>query len=146
MIKVHKNLYFVTSSVACSQFLALLSLFSFQGAGFPTFSKVRLKCSIYWQNTSIQTQNLVWSFLCLLSFSKESKWWAQVDSNHRPHDYQSCALASWAMGPSSAQASYRSFPSYDENSFTSLCLLFLANPLALGFARIWVYTFVYPLN
>ena len=22
------------------------------------------------------------------------KWWAQVDSNHRPHDYQSCALAS----------------------------------------------------
>ena len=27
------------------------------------------------------------------------KWWAQVDSNHRPHDYQSCALASWAMGP-----------------------------------------------
>ena len=27
------------------------------------------------------------------------RWWAQVDSNHRPHDYQSCALASWAMGP-----------------------------------------------
>ena len=24
----------------------------------------------------------------------ESEWWAQVDSNHRPHDYQSCALAS----------------------------------------------------
>ena len=22
------------------------------------------------------------------------KWWAKVDSNHRPHDYQSCALAS----------------------------------------------------
>ena len=22
------------------------------------------------------------------------KWWAQVGSNHRPHDYQSCALAS----------------------------------------------------
>ena len=21
-------------------------------------------------------------------------WWAKVDSNHRPHDYQSCALAS----------------------------------------------------
>ena len=28
-----------------------------------------------------------------------SKWWAKVDSNHRPHDYQSCALASWAIGP-----------------------------------------------
>ena len=23
-----------------------------------------------------------------------TKWWAKVDSNHRPHDYQSCALAS----------------------------------------------------
>ena len=31
--------------------------------------------------------------------SQEKGWWAQVDSNHRPHDYQSCALASWAMGP-----------------------------------------------
>ena len=26
-------------------------------------------------------------------------WWAQVDSNHRPYDYQSYALASWATGP-----------------------------------------------
>ena len=26
--------------------------------------------------------------------SFERYWWAQVDSNHRPHDYQSCALAS----------------------------------------------------
>ena len=24
----------------------------------------------------------------------ERPWWAEVDSNHRPHDYQSCALAS----------------------------------------------------
>ena len=23
-----------------------------------------------------------------------TRWWAKVDSNHRPHDYQSCALAS----------------------------------------------------
>ena len=29
----------------------------------------------------------------------DGKWWAKVDSNHRPHDYQSCALASWAIGP-----------------------------------------------
>ena len=28
------------------------------------------------------------------------RWWAQVDSNHRPYDYQSYALTSWAMGPS----------------------------------------------
>ena len=29
----------------------------------------------------------------------EKRWWAKVDSNHRPHDYQSCALTSWAIGP-----------------------------------------------
>ena len=29
-------------------------------------------------------------------------WWAKMDSNHRPHDYQSCALASWAIGPCAA--------------------------------------------
>ena len=33
-----------------------------------------------------------------LTFSVK-KWWAKMDSNHRPHDYQSCALASWAIGP-----------------------------------------------
>ena len=27
-------------------------------------------------------------------------WWAQVDSNHRPHAYQACALTTWAMRPS----------------------------------------------
>ena len=27
------------------------------------------------------------------------KWWAQVDSNHRPHAYQACALTTWAMSP-----------------------------------------------
>ena len=27
------------------------------------------------------------------------KWWARVGSNHRPYDYQSYALASWATGP-----------------------------------------------
>ena len=30
---------------------------------------------------------------CQRSLSRR-RWWAQVDSNHRPHDYQSCALTS----------------------------------------------------
>ena len=34
-----------------------------------------------------------------LLFKTFLKWWAKMDSNHRPHDYQSCALASWAIGP-----------------------------------------------
>ena len=33
-------------------------------------------------------------------------WWAKMDSNHRPHDYQSCALASWAIGPYSLTSSW----------------------------------------
>ena len=36
--------------------------------------------------------------LYLISYISRS-WWAKMDSNHRPHDYQSCALASWAIGP-----------------------------------------------
>ena len=32
-------------------------------------------------------------------FTLKELWWAKMDSNHRPHDYQSCALASWAIGP-----------------------------------------------
>ena len=33
---------------------------------------------------------------CQLSIAKPTAllWWAKMDSNHRPHDYQSCALAS----------------------------------------------------
>ena len=26
-------------------------------------------------------------------------WWAQMESNHRPHAYQACALTGWAIGP-----------------------------------------------
>ena len=32
-------------------------------------------------------------------FPDQIWWWAQVDSNHRPHAYQACALTSWAMSP-----------------------------------------------
>ena len=44
------------------------------------------------------------SFLSLILplFSKAAftpLWWAQVDSNHRPHAYQACALTTWAMRP-----------------------------------------------
>ena len=44
--------------------------------------------------------------------------WAQVDSNHRPHAYQACALTGWAIGPcrvslmGSYLLSHLSFPQY----------------------------------
>ena len=33
-------------------------------------------------------------FTLLVTSLSESNWWAQVDSNHRPHAYQACALTS----------------------------------------------------
>ena len=49
------------------------------------------------------------------------KWWAKMDSNHRPHDYQSCALASWAIGPSCLHF-LRAVPSKLNNvKYSSLC-------------------------
>ena len=45
------------------------------------------------------------------------KWWAKMDSNHRPHDYQSCALASWAIGPSCLHFKGISFRSFSWSSF-----------------------------
>ena len=40
------------------------------------------------------------SRLCSVVFSASfDAWWEQVDSNHRPHAYQACALTGWAMFP-----------------------------------------------
>ena len=49
-----------------------------------------------WVPYSQETQ---WNIFCKVFQSISLKWWAKMDSNHRPHDYQSCALASWAIGP-----------------------------------------------
>ena len=58
-------------------------MFSFQG-------------TVLWINSRFQ-------FLTIKNWNpasiRENKWWAKVDSNHRPHDYQSCALTSWAISP-----------------------------------------------
>ena len=63
-----------------------------------------------------------------------SKWWAKMDSNHRPHDYQSCALASWAIGPywsfSSCSGTFLSVPSKLNN-----VNLFLHPVLTLGHCK-----------
>ena len=32
--------------------------------------------------------------VCKILNLKRKKWWAKVDSNHRPHAYQACALTS----------------------------------------------------
>ncbi len=42
---------------------------------------------------------LLYSVFKMLSTDIYPLWWAQVDSNHRPHAYQACALTTWAMRP-----------------------------------------------
>ena len=52
------------------------------------------------------------------------KWWAKMDSNHRPHDYQSCALASWAIGPFRSLRSNAECIMHNSELFHSaLCIL-----------------------
>ena len=45
-----------------------------------------------WEQISIN------NFLFIEIYS-QVLWWAQMDSNHRPHAYQACALTTWAMSP-----------------------------------------------
>ena len=70
-------------SVALLHF-RFVTLFSFQGATF-------WFCNQIWRSNTLGLQ---------IQRQIVIVWWAKVDSNHRPHDYQSCALASWAIGPS----------------------------------------------
>ena len=42
---------------------------------------------------------LKWTFPSDWRLSFSFTLWAQVDSNHRPHAYQACALTSWAISP-----------------------------------------------
>ena len=64
--------------------ITLISLFSFQGAIFQPLLR-----------SEISSQFLKSLFPSLIT----RIWWARVGSNHRPYDYQSYALASWATGP-----------------------------------------------
>ena len=62
-----------------------------------------LKCVLFYLFVSTHFTSLFgfqWTFsLPNLSI----RWWAQVDSNHRPRAYQARALTTWAMSPFSFQ-------------------------------------------
>ena len=105
------------------------SLFSFQGAIFASQELFSLRESNLWSRTRTTCLFwLIWNFVNKISYRvqvfcifveirlffaslayairREQKkveflenWWAQVDSNHRPHAYQACALTTWAMSP-----------------------------------------------
>ena len=93
----------------------IITMFSFQGTWWVSFARDSMKSqlSLELQSISFEVVEISgiepltswmpfkrspsWAIPPYLHFQK---WWAKMDSNHRPHDYQSCALASWAIGPS----------------------------------------------
>ena len=101
-------------------------MFSFQGAFWVSLSRNSMKSHFHGTSVNSLTVNCQLSTLLLVEstgiepvtsclqgrrspswanppvqglYQILAKWWAKMDSNHRPHDYQSCALASWAIGP-----------------------------------------------
>ena len=75
----------IIRSLHCS-FYRKLSVCSFQGTNCDNHSIM----VIY---------GLKWTFPSDWRLSFSFTLWAQVDSNHRPHAYQACALTSWAISP-----------------------------------------------
>ena len=87
----------------------IITMFSFQGAN-SSFTKKLNEASLLWNFSQflyvVEISGIEPLTSCLQGRRSPSwakppylKWWAKMDSNHRPHDYQSCALASWAIGP-----------------------------------------------
>ena len=91
----------------------IITMFSFQGTWWVSFSRDSMKFQLPLELQSISFEVVEISGIEPLTswmpFKRSPswaippylprKWWAKMDSNHRPHDYQSCALASWAIGP-----------------------------------------------
>ena len=96
-----------------------ITLFSFQGANsdcrwqMPDFRHLFLLSVWAFSNSKINRnifsanlqawrscyRNLSSDICHLLSDFWPLIWWAQEDSNLRPHAYQACALTTWAMSP-----------------------------------------------
>ena len=53
-----------------------------------------LHCSVFKVQSPVSLETRYELSISIECSYLSSIWWAQVDSNHRPHDYQSCALAS----------------------------------------------------
>ena len=113
-------------------------MFSFQGA----FLELLIPKRLNEISTSIGISVNLFYSLSYIFF----KWWAKIDSNHRPHDYQSCALASWAIGPSSKSNSLIPFPSsafrLPKTSYRSFASPLKLKPASLGFQFVLSYDVV----
>ena len=89
----------ILNTLLSNLFAVILSLFNFQGAELPrekprSFPRPKTKLpSLRAFRPFIRAGPLSFCFL-FLSRERKRKWWAQVDSNHRPRAYQARALTS----------------------------------------------------
>ena len=74
------------------------SMFNIASLSFPSFLVTFLL--VYLEVFKLLSFSIYFSmcFLKIISFFIIF-WWAQMESNHRPHAYQACALTIWAMSP-----------------------------------------------
>ena len=86
-----KTVVFPTRKLSLTFFFVALLVVSFLHFSYSVF---KLLCSL---SRTGMNQWIPFHFIDSYLFSK--RWWAQVDSNHRPHAYQACALTTWAMRP-----------------------------------------------
>ena len=76
--------------------------------------------SVGWKSFAFSSFSFLFSLLSLLSPNSVWLWSVWMDSNHRPHAYQACALTTWATNRFSRSLGIGSSIAL---SFTSLSLL-----------------------
>ena len=87
--------------------IMLLIAWSFWNCSFPNFWQSYLKTKLFFL---IAFTLLLYSIFKIRFVSLFTYWWAQMDSNHRPHAYQACALTTWAMRPYDLSRSFLLYP------------------------------------
>ena len=78
---------------------------------------VRLTSSLSFTVTWSSIKYL-WNLTILSLTSLDRKWWAWVDSNHRPRAYQARALTSWATSPQAVPVPYSLLLQLSSGAFT----------------------------
>ena len=121
LVLSYKNSTFLTRLIILSQFKTLIALYFVLTLLILLPFFVLYLSSLSYAVVSLQIINnsWLWAFYNPLASANEvrlpiarsltltckrstpfcARWWAQMDSNHRPHAYQACALTSWAMSP-----------------------------------------------
>ena len=99
-LKIRSSVLSNKRPLCCLAYHFFITLFSFQGSIFQLLLQPDLKICLM-PGLQIQQQLLFLYLVHRTRYDHTSRytlgvicWWARVDSNHRPYDYQSYALAS----------------------------------------------------